>query len=86
VEPLCKLSDVPSTLEDVFELNLKRVFGKDGYKFEQVRHIFEVLTAVTRPITEVSLIEISNIDHDRTNIVSNVTTHLFCIIAQINNR
>ena len=84
-EPMCSASDVPSSLGDMFELNLKRVFGKNVEKFEQIKPIFEVLTAVFMPISEESLIEISGIDTERKNIFSIVGKELRHFVKITNN-
>lgn len=84
-EPMCRASDVPSSLGDMFELNLKRVFGKNVEKFEQIKPIFEVLTAISMPISEESLIEISGIDTERKNLFSIVGKELRHFVRITNN-
>ncbi|CAC5364564.1 ANKRD50 [Mytilus coruscus] len=46
----CEFSKVPKTLEFIYYVNLKRIFGEKGTSFEEWIALFEVLCAASNPI------------------------------------
>ena len=58
----CDFTKIPESLEELYQFNFERIFKGTNTLFDELTPVFEVLCTLQKPIDEVQLMSISNIN------------------------